>query len=216
VASFPAAWIVLAVALVADGTSLAMGLRVARREAALWKLGTGSFLRITSEPSIRAVVVEDAAAVAGVLIAAAGLLLHQVAGLESADGVAALLIGLLLTATAVGLARPLADLLIGRSVPPERLARIRGIVADSPGVDEIVSLYATYEAPEEVVVAAKVRPREGRSTRELAGDMDDIDAALRRELPEIGEVFVDLTLHGIGSDDQNETRGVVDPDVPKL
>jgi hypothetical protein len=80
-------------------------------------------------------------------------------------------------------------------------------VGASPGVERIVSLYATYQGPQEVLVAAKVRPASGRSTRELARDMDGIDRALRRELPEVAEVFIDLSLHGAGSGDRSGTRG---------
>ena len=213
--SFTAAWIVLGVALVADGASLGRSLFLARREAALWGLGVASFLRSTSEPSIRAIVVEDTAAIVGILIASGGLLLHQLAGLESADGIAALLIGLLLAVTAAGLARPLVDLLIGRSVGSERLERIRRIVAASPGVERIVMLYATYEGPQEVFVTAKVRPAAQRSTSELANDMDEIDRSLRRELPEVAEVFIDVTADtAISSDRARAPRGAVLPHEP--
>jgi len=133
------AWIVLGIAFAADGASLLQGLGQARREAVLWGESTVSFLRQTSDPTLRAIVVEDAAALAGVALAAVGLLLHQFAGLTNADAIAALLIGLLLAATAVGLARPLADLLIGRSMLPSRLARVYAILAESPSIDEILS-----------------------------------------------------------------------------
>jgi divalent metal cation (Fe/Co/Zn/Cd) transporter len=153
---------------------------------------------------LRAIVVEDIAALIGVVLAAAGLLLHQFAGLANADAIAALLIGLLLAATAFGLASTLADLLIGRSMPPARLARVHTILERSPSIDEILSVQAVYGAPQEVIVAAKVHPAPGRTADELAGALDDIDRALRRELPEIAEVFIDLTSHraGGGLDDQ--------------
>ena len=198
------AWIVLAVAFSADGISLLQGLTQARREAAEWGESTTSFLRQTSDPTLRAIVVEDVAALIGLALAAAGLLLHQFAGLANADAIAALLIGLLLAATAFGLARSLADLLIGRSMPPARLARVHTILERSPSIDEILSVQAVYAAPQEVIVAAKAHPAPGRTADELAGALDDIDRALRRELPEIAEVFIDLTSHraGGGLDDQ--------------
>ena len=188
-------WIVLAVAFAADGISLLQSLSQARREAALWDDSTTSFLRHTSDPTLRAIVVEDIAALAGLALAAAGLLLHQLAGLANADAIAALLIGLLLAATAFGLARPLADLLIGRSMPPARLARVFRILERSPSIDEILSVQAVYRAPQEVIVAAKVHPAPGRTPDELASALDGIDHALRQELPEIAEVFIDLTSH---------------------
>jgi cation diffusion facilitator family transporter len=191
-------WVVLAVAFAADGISLLQSLAQTRREAALWGESPMSFLRHTSDPTLRAIVFEDAAALAGLALAAAGLLL-QIAGLANADAIAALLIGVLLGATAIGLARPLADLLIGRSLPPARLATVYEILERSPSIDEILSVQAVYGAPQEVVVAAKVHPAPGRTADELASALDDIDHALRQELPEIAEVFIDLTSHRAGS-----------------
>jgi cation diffusion facilitator family transporter len=196
---FAVGWVVLAVAFVADGFSLLQGLAQTRREAVLWGESPMSFLRHTSDPTLRAIVVEDAAALAGLLLAAAGLLLHQLGGMASADGIAALLIGLLLAATAFGLARPLADLLIGRSMLPARLARVNEILASSPSIDEVLSVQAVYGAPLEVIVAAKVHPAPGRTADDLAAALDGIDRSLRQELPEVAEVFIDLTAHRAGS-----------------
>jgi cation diffusion facilitator family transporter len=204
---FLVGWIVLAIAFAADGVSLLQSLAQTRREAALWGESPTAFLRHTSDPTLRAIVVEDIAALVGVVLAAAGLLLHQVAGLTSADAIAALLIGVLLAATAVGLARPLADLLIGRSLPPARLARVYAILAQSPSIDEILSVQAVYGAPQEVVVAAKVHPAPGRTADELASALDDIDHALRKELPEVAEVFIDLTSHRAGSNEGHRASG---------
>jgi len=114
---FLIAWLVLAVAGAADGASLVRTLGQVRREAALWDSSTIGYLRHTSEPALRALAVEDAAALAGVLIAPAGLLVHELAGPSVSDSIASLHIGILLAATAAGLARPLADLLTGQSIP---------------------------------------------------------------------------------------------------
>lgn len=195
------AWVVLAVAFVAEGTSLLQSLAQARREAAVWGASTVDFLRHTSEPTLRAIVVEDGAALIGLILAAVGLLLHEFAGLKNADAIAALLIGLLLAATAFGLARPLADLLIGRSMLPARLERVYAIIERSPSIDEVLSVQAVYGAPQEVIVAAKVHPAPGKTADELAEALDDIDHSLRQELPEVAEVFIDLTSHRVSSDD---------------
>lgn len=197
---FAVGWVVLAVAFAADGMSLRQSLAQTRREAAVWGERPIAFLRLTSDPTLRAVVVEDTAALVGVALASAGLLLHQLAGWADADAIAALLIGVLLAVTAVGLARPLADLLIGRSLLPARLARVSEIIAGSPSIDEVLSVKAVYGAPQEVIVAAKVHPAPGRSADELARALDDIDHTLREQLPEIAEVFIDLTSHRVEDD----------------
>ena len=189
------AWIVLAIAALADGTALVQTLRQARREAALWGVSTIRFLRQTSDPTLRALAVEDAAALVGLSLAAAGLLVHELGGPASSDAIASLLIGLLLGVTAIGLAKPLADLLIGQSMQPERIELARRTLDASPAVDEVRQLYAVHVAPQEVVLAAKVHPSPDLSADELARAMDRLDARLRAELPEVAEVFIDVTQH---------------------
>ena len=126
-------------------------------------------------------------------IAAAGLLVRELGGPTSSDAIASLLIGILLAMTAVGLARPLADLLIGQSIPPARLENAQAILAQSPAIDEVLRVYAVHAAPQEVILSAKVHPAPGQVSEQLAQHLDEIDARLRRELPEIAEVFIDLT-----------------------
>lgn len=193
IGEFAVAWVVLGVAALADGTALAQTMRQARREAALWGLPTVRYLRVTSDPTLRALAFEDTAALLGLALAAAGLLVHQLGGPAASDAIASLLIGILLGVTAIGLARPLADLLIGRSMPPERLEIARRTLGASPGVDEIRQLYGVTLAPQEVILAAKVHPSEDLTVEQLAREMDEVDARLRAALPEVGEVFIDVT-----------------------
>ena len=121
-------------------------------------------------------------------------------GPASSDAIASLLIGLLLGLTAIGLARPLADLLIGRSILPARLELARRTLEGSPAVDEVRQLYAVHVAPQEAILAAKVHPDSDLSAPQLASAMDELDSRLRAELPEIGEVFIDITNHREGGD----------------
>jgi divalent metal cation (Fe/Co/Zn/Cd) transporter len=166
----------------------------------VWGQPTVRHLRHTSDPTLRALAVEDTAALIGLAIAATGLLINELGGPASSDAIASLLIGVLLGATAIGLARPLADLLIGRSIRPERLELARRTLARSPAVEEIRQLYAVHVAPQEVILAAKVHPVPDLDANELARAMDQIDTQLRAELPEIGEVFIDITSHREGGD----------------
>jgi cation diffusion facilitator family transporter len=192
---YATAWIVLGIAALSDGASLVQTMRQARREAALWGQPTIAYLRITSDPTLRALAVEDSAALVGVGIASAGLLVSELGGPASSDAIASLLIGVLLGATAFGLARPLADLLIGRSMHPERVQVAREIIAESPAVDEVLDVYAVFVAPQEAIVAAKAHPAADQTTEQLAQRLDELDGRLRERLPEVGEVFIDLTAH---------------------
>jgi len=103
---------------------------------------------------VRALAVEDTDALAGFAPAATGVLVRQLGGPARSDAIASLVIGLLLGVTATGLAWPLADLLIGRSLPPDRLRQARDIRA-VPGVDEALDVSRVDVAPQEAMLAAK-------------------------------------------------------------
>ncbi len=106
---------------------------------------------------------------------------------------------MLLAATAVGLARPLADLLVGKSLSPARLERAYAILSEAPGVDEVLTIYAVHIGAEEAILAAKVHTSPGLSGADVARLLDDLDRRVRDALPEIGEVFIDVTAHRSGS-----------------
>jgi cation diffusion facilitator family transporter len=127
-ASGIAPWIVLAVAFVADGTSWLQGMRQARRQAKDYELTVWRYLVRASDPVVRAVLVEDSAALIGLGLAAGGLLVSRIVGSSVPDSVASLLIGVLLAFTAFALARPFADFLVGRSISAPQLERLRAIV----------------------------------------------------------------------------------------
>src|SRR5437870_6382440 len=136
------AWLVLGVAFVADGVSLLQTLRSARRDAdgphqSLWHRVLHS-----SDPTLRAVMVEDVAALVGLGLAAIGLAASALLGESRWDAIASILIGLLLATTAFGLAWPLSDYLVGRSVTVEEIAQLYGVLAASPAVDEVLTLQA--------------------------------------------------------------------------
>jgi divalent metal cation (Fe/Co/Zn/Cd) transporter len=85
--------------------------------------------------------------------------------------------------------------LIGRSISPARLERAYTILSEAPGIDEVLTVYAVSVGTHEAILAAKVHPRPGQTGADLGRLLDDLDRRLRDELPEIGEVFIDVTAH---------------------
>jgi len=189
------AWVVLAVSFVADGTSWIQAMKQARLQAKDYDLSVPRYLARASDPVVRAVLVEDSAALIGLILAAAGLAVSQVSGSGTADSVASLLIGVLLAVTAFALARPFADFLIGRSIPEPYLGRLRRIVAEDRAVEEVLALRAMYSGPEEAIVVAKVRPSRKLDIDQLGRAMDELDRRIRESLPVVADVFIDVTAH---------------------
>jgi cation diffusion facilitator family transporter len=187
------AWVVLVVAFAADGVSLLQSLRQARREALSRGLPLLRYLWRSSDPVLRAVVVEDGAALIGVGLAAGGLLLSSLTGTNVPDALASLLIGILLAFTAFGLAQPVAGFLVGRSVSPEHLQQVYEMLMAAPSIEQVLALQAVYTGPEEVIIAAKVHPLASLTIDELTSAMDALDLALRSTLPEVADVFLDVT-----------------------
>jgi divalent metal cation (Fe/Co/Zn/Cd) transporter len=188
-----APWIVLAVAFVADGTSWLQAMRQARRQAKDYELTVWRYLIRASDPVVRAVFVEDSAALIGLGLAAGGLLLSRIAGSNVPDSLASLLIGILLAATAFALARPFADFLVGRSIPAPQLEKLHAVVEGDPAIEEVLVLQAMYSGPEEVIVLAKVLPSPSMDIKELGRAMDELDRKIRRALPFVADVFIDVT-----------------------
>ena len=142
---------------------------------------------------MRAVLVEDSAALIGLFVAATGLFLSEIFRTSVPDSLASLVIGLLLAVTAFGLARPFADFLVGRSIPSPLFDVLQAIVQEDEAVEQVLSLGAIYSGPEEVVVVANVRPSAHMNIEKLTRAMDDLDHKIRLALPFVADVFIDIT-----------------------
>jgi cation diffusion facilitator family transporter len=190
-----AAWLVLGVSFVANGASWRQSLRQAQREAREHGKTTWHYIRRTSDPTLRAVVVEDSVALLGLALAAAGLLLSDLVGDSTPDGLAALAIGLLLAFTAIGLARPLAEYLVGFSLPVEQVQQLRAILTATSAVEQVLTVRAVYTGPEEVIVTARVHPTPNLTIDQLSKAMDEVDLEMRAALSEVADVYIDVTTH---------------------
>ncbi|MCW3055322.1 MAG: putative cation efflux protein [Chthonomonadales bacterium] len=188
-----ASWIVLGIAFLADGASWVQSFHQLRKEAGKLKLSVWKYLRNTSNPVVRAIVVEDSAALVGIIIAAGGLLATRMSGKSLPDAIASLLIGVLLAVTAVGLALTLAGFLIGRSLPQQSVMEIQKLMEDSPAIDAIVGLRTVYIGPGEAIVVAKITPASA-TVAEFAAGMDALDHRIREAVPLVADVFVDMTV----------------------
>ena len=191
----PVAWIVLAISFAADGTSWLQSMRQARHQAKDYGIAVWRYILRSSDPVVRAVVVEDSAALVGLSLAAGGLLLSKILRTSVPDSLASLFIGLLLAVTAFGLARPLADFLVGRSLPAPLFERLSAIVREDSAIEQVLSLRAIYTGPEEVVVVAKVHPSPSLNIEQLTRAMDDLDRRIRLALPLVADVFIDVTAY---------------------
>lgn len=185
--------IVLAVAFVLESVSLAQGLRQARGEAAVYRAGLKRYLRKTSNTAVKAVVLEDIAALAGLVIAAAGLVLTSVTGDSLWDGLASIFIGVMLLFVAVSLIRSNASLLIGVAVPERLEEQMRSELTAIPAVDRITELYTSVIGMSEVLVAARAT---FVADADVPAAADEAERRLKGRYPVIRFVFLSPTKLG--------------------
>ncbi len=186
-------YVILAVAFLLEGYSLRTGIRQARAAAARFGVGLRRYVRHTPDTAVKAVVMEDSAALAGLLLAAGGLLGGQLTGSGVWDGVAAVLIGLLLVYVAWVLGRSNAQLIIGRSLPPAMRDAVRERLLAVPDVVAVLELVTVVQGPDEVLVAAKVDFRDLATAAEVERSCEEAERSLRARFPAVRRVFLDPT-----------------------
>ncbi|MGW2299733.1 cation diffusion facilitator family transporter [Streptomyces sp. NPDC001809] len=186
-------YLVLGIAFVLEGFSLRTGVRQMRAEAARSRIPFARYLRLTPDTTVKAVVMEDSAALAGLMLAAGGLLGVQITGSSVWDGVASILIGLLLVYVAWVLGRSNAELLIGRPLPRHVRAEIREELLSVPHIVSVLDLTTLIQGPGEVLVAAKVDFRDVASAAQVEWACEDAESQLRERFPSIRRVYLDPT-----------------------
>ncbi len=187
------AYVVLAVCAVAEGTSFIRAYRQLRGEARRDQTEVLQHVKTSPDTTVKAALFEDTAAVIGLALAAAGLLLEQLTGSPVFDGAASIAIGVLLIVVAVRLGLDNRQLLIGRAADPKLQQVIRDQIEHTPGVERLLDLQTMHVGPDSIIVAARVDLSDDAHGDQVENLADDIDRKLAERLPVTPYVFVDPT-----------------------
>jgi cation diffusion facilitator family transporter len=187
------AFVVLGASFLFEGSSFAKAVVQLRGNAGHAGSGMLHHLRHDADPALRAVVWEDGVALIGLLLAAGGLALDTLTGGRTWDGVASLLIAVLLIAVAYGLGRQNQQYLIGKAASPELRAAIVDAIREAEGVDSVLELMTMRLSPEQVLVAARVDLADHLTPDDIERASDEVDDRIRERFPEVRHVFLDPT-----------------------
>jgi cation diffusion facilitator family transporter len=187
------AYVVLAVAGLAEGTSLARVLLQYRAEARRGHTEMLDQVRSSPDTTVRTTLFEDSAAMAGLALAALGLVLREVTGSPVWDGGASIAIGVLLVVIAFRLGLDNRQYLLGRAANPAELEIIRNEIEQTPGVAKVVEVLTMYMGPDQLIVAARVDFSEDISADQAEEIADKIDIRLTERLHQKPQVFLDPT-----------------------
>ena len=176
-------------AFLLEGVSLRRGLSQAGEDGSARLAPRHAFVRLTSDTTLKAVIFEDRATLAGLGIAATGLALWQATGRAAWDGAASRTIGLLLAVVAVDLAHANLSLLIGQRVSPQLEMTLQAGSKASPASTRFPFSLSSCSVParssslrRSASPTTRPRPRSSRVA-------DEAEARLRIRFPAVRYVF---------------------------
>jgi cation diffusion facilitator family transporter len=182
-------YIVLGLAMVFEGAAWLFAWRAFKKYK-----GHRGYLRAVREgkdPSMFVVLFEDSAAMLGLVAAFFGVLLTDVTGILYFDGLASIVIGLILGATAAWLAYETKSLLIGESANPEVVACIREIAGGFAQIEHVNEALTMHMGPDYILVNLSVDFVDTATAEQVEDVIAEMDRKLKEKIPEVKRVFVE-------------------------
>jgi len=194
-------YVVLGVAAIFEATALAVSIREFNHQNPDRKDNLWAAVKRSKDPSSFIVIFEDAAALLGLIVAFAGVYLSQLTENAVFDGIASIIIGVLLTVVAIVLVSETKGLLIGESALPETQESIKDIVQSDPAVTDMGSLITLHLGPEDVMLALNIEFADTLSADEIEAAVRRLETNIRKSHDEVKRIFIEaasMTKSAIG------------------
>jgi cation diffusion facilitator family transporter len=189
-------WVPIVVLLIAIGLEgfsfrTAIGEANHTRGDASWV----EYVRRAKAPELPVVLLEDAGALVGLVLALFGVVLTLITGNGVWDGIGTLAIGALLVVIAVILAIETKSLLLGEGANPEAVRAIEDAITSGPGVERIIHMKTMHLGPEELLVAAKIAVPRSERADEIAQHIDETEARIRSAVPIARVIYLEPDIY---------------------
>lgn len=182
-------YIVLGLAIVFEGIVWTIALKAfmaAKGEQSTWES-----IRTSKDPTTFAVLFEDTAALAGLIVAIVGIFLAHQLNMPVLDGIASIGIGVILCTVASVLLYESKGLLLGESADPAVVNSIQEIAEADPAVTRVGRTLTMHLGPHQILVNLDLDFKDGLSTEEVKTAVDRIEEAIRREHEKVKYIFVE-------------------------
>lgn len=203
------AWLPILVLVIAIGLE-SFSLRTAVKESnpLRGKQTWVQFVRRAKQPELPVVLLEDVAALTGLVFALIGVGLTVLTGDNVWDGVGTIAIGVLLVLVAVILGVETKSLLVGEGANADDHAKILAAFNGHPQVEAVIHMKTLYLGPDELMVAAKIAvPRATRAV-EIAAAIDAIEADVRAAVPAARVIYLEPDIY-VQRDEAPPTDAIV-------
>ncbi len=148
-------------------------------------------VRSGKDPSLFVVLFEDSAAMLGLLVALFGLIIIDLTGLIIFDGIASLIIGLILGATALWLAIETKGLLIGESADPIVVSDIRRLLSKQPEISHVNEVLTMHLGPEHILVNISANFSDHISADEIEKCIALLDKKIKQKHQQVSKIFIE-------------------------
>lgn len=153
------------------------------------------FIRHSRTPELPVVLLEDAGAMLGLVLALIGVGLASLTGNPAWDAVGTISIGVLLVIIAIVLAVEMKSLLIGESATKEDRAAVVRAVEDSPEIQRLIHLRTQHIGPEELLVTGKVQLLADLSFAEVTEAIDRVETRIRASVPSARIIYLEPDIY---------------------
>ena len=180
-------YIVLGLSFLFDGTSLAIAIKSFKvgADETWWQAIVNS-----KDPSSFLVLFEDAAAVIGLFIVFAFMLIGHALHFAQADGIASVLVGLLLVCSSAILARESRSLLMGEGISDGSRQKIRQLAEQDSAVRKVNNIFSTYQSPDEVFLVMLITFNDDLDTRDLTDAIDRLRRNIKKQFTRVHFVII--------------------------
>jgi cation diffusion facilitator family transporter len=154
-----------------------------------------TFIRRARAPELPVVLLEDTAALVGLVFALAGVGLTLATGDGTWDGIGTLFIGALLVVVAAVLAVEMKSLLIGEAALLDQVAKIEAALTTTPEVERIIHLRTLHLGPDELLIAAKIAVAHDETAAAVARAIDAAEARIRAVIPLSAVIYLEPDIY---------------------
>ena len=182
-------YIIIGISAVIEATSLTIALR--EFNAARGTTSPIRFIKEAKDPSLFTVVLEDSAALTGLVLAFLGTFLGHISGYPFFDGLASVLIGVLLAGVSVVLLRETKGLLIGEGLSAEELKQVKQIMEADPRVEKCGRVLSLYLGPNDLLIAADATFVDGMDKDEIDDAVNSMERGIVRAFPQTTRIFIE-------------------------
>ncbi len=153
-----------------------------------------NYITTTKDSDLIVVFGENSAAVLGLFFALMAMLASYFTGNPSYDAIGSIIIGVILICVAIFLAKEVHSLLIGESADEEVIAIIQSVVSTHPSIENIINIRTIQQGPGNVLACIKIKVKSGISAVEISKSINDMEAELRRQKPEVRYIYIEPDL----------------------